>query len=405
MPPDVPAELKILEWLPPWQPTDADLAVELAREVGRGHPLFGRRAVAVGRRVDCDDVLFWLPDGPAALAVVHLTWTGKRERSAEWPSTHLYISVPDWADNGMRADHDEVRAIALERTGAMITACFPTVNSHGLKHLGSGWEFAAYVTTDGWVFRFPHSDSAASLFESEQRVHRLVSTVLPKRIAIPHVELVGRQPNEYPYDFAGHRFIAGVAADAVDSALMPTLATDIAAALGALHSIPETVARDAGIVEMDLDDIGRKEWLERGFAAASKLIGLDPVVDQAVTWLKQVSLPFTQFNGPLRVIHQDLSPEHLIVDPTTGHLVGILDWTDTILGDAARDFVFLVTWQGWAFAENVLRSYPHAIDPDFRERLGFMARLLSVMWLAMAYERGSDVAKLVGWVRNAFAPR
>jgi hypothetical protein len=35
-------------------------------------------AVAVARRVDQDDVLFWLPAGPTLLAVVHLTYSGRR---------------------------------------------------------------------------------------------------------------------------------------------------------------------------------------------------------------------------------------------------------------------------------------------------------------------------------------
>jgi len=52
-------------------------------------------------------VLFWLPDGPAPLAVVHLTWTGRRERSPEWPFTVLYDSVDDWRARCMRADHEE----------------------------------------------------------------------------------------------------------------------------------------------------------------------------------------------------------------------------------------------------------------------------------------------------------
>ena len=109
MSPDAPAELRDLTWLAPWEPTDADLGAELAREAGPGHPLFGRRAVAVARRADDDDVLFWLPDGPAPLAVVHLTWTGRRERSPEWPWTVFYDSVDDWRERGMRADHDETR--------------------------------------------------------------------------------------------------------------------------------------------------------------------------------------------------------------------------------------------------------------------------------------------------------
>ena len=106
---ELPAELRTLEWLPPWVPapgTESSLAAELAREVGPGHPLFKRPVVLLGRRLDQDDVLFWLPAGPAALAVVHLTWTGRQERSPDWPWTVLYTSVADWLERGMRADHD-----------------------------------------------------------------------------------------------------------------------------------------------------------------------------------------------------------------------------------------------------------------------------------------------------------
>lgn len=94
-------------WLGPWRPTapglDAPgLEAELAREVGPGHVLAGRPAVAVARRTDNDDVLFHLTDGPALLAVVHLTWTGQRERKPEWPHTVLYHSVAEFVERCMR---------------------------------------------------------------------------------------------------------------------------------------------------------------------------------------------------------------------------------------------------------------------------------------------------------------
>jgi hypothetical protein len=101
------AALDALEWLAPWVRCRPGLEAELAREVGPGHPLAGRRAVAVGRRLDTDDVLFFLPEGPAPLAVVHLSWTGRCETRPEWPWTELYTSIPDWVERRMRADHAE----------------------------------------------------------------------------------------------------------------------------------------------------------------------------------------------------------------------------------------------------------------------------------------------------------
>ena len=46
----------------PWRPAPPGLEARLAKEVSPAHPLFGRRAISVGRRDDCDDVLFFLTD-------------------------------------------------------------------------------------------------------------------------------------------------------------------------------------------------------------------------------------------------------------------------------------------------------------------------------------------------------
>jgi hypothetical protein len=106
-----PPDLTHILWLEPWEPAPAGLEGELAKEVCARHPLAGRRAVSVGRRVDCDDVLFFLPEGPEPFAVVHLTWTGRMEANPVWPVSTLYTSAEDWVERCMKPDH-------LDYTGA-----------------------------------------------------------------------------------------------------------------------------------------------------------------------------------------------------------------------------------------------------------------------------------------------
>lgn len=80
----IPAEI---EWLEPWTPeSDEDglLANELRREVCDHHILFGINVRAVGRRIDCDDVLFVTDDPQKPIAVVHLTWRIESDRSWPW---------------------------------------------------------------------------------------------------------------------------------------------------------------------------------------------------------------------------------------------------------------------------------------------------------------------------------
>jgi len=91
-----------LNWLEPWEPTTHDFEAELHRELIAGHPLFGVRAIAVGRRCDCDDVLFLLSEHSSPLAVVHLTW--QRETTPDWPHTELYASLADWIERCMKPD-------------------------------------------------------------------------------------------------------------------------------------------------------------------------------------------------------------------------------------------------------------------------------------------------------------
>jgi hypothetical protein len=104
VPDHVRQKLRDLDWPGSWAPIEPAFSDELRREVGQGHVLYGRVAVAVARATNSDDMLFWLPDGPAAFAEVHLTWTGKREWRPEWPITSLFSSFEDWVERSLRAD-------------------------------------------------------------------------------------------------------------------------------------------------------------------------------------------------------------------------------------------------------------------------------------------------------------
>ncbi len=306
------------------------------------------------------------------------------------------MSSPPW-----EAD----RLLTPEGARMAIGASFPNVDSRTLERLGSGFEFDVFLTADGWVFRFPRRAWYGSRLESERRVHELVSRVLPRHVALPTVELLSEPIEGFPYRFAGHRFISGVPSDSVSLNFEAILAADLAASLQAIHSVPEEEARAAGLSELEMEEEARWKWLEEGLRYASGLSEIHPSIAAALRWAGEVSVPPPPYQGPPRLIHHDLSPEHLIADARTGRLMGILDWTDAILGDPARDFVGLVTARGWSFAELVLESYHMPVDEGFRDRLDLLARLLSVVWLAAAQVRGADTERAVRGVRNAFRGR
>lgn len=233
----------------------------------------------------------------------------------------------------------------------------------------------------------------------------LASAGVPPHIALPSVELRGDPAVDFPYPFAGHRFIDGVAADALDENLLPTFAREIAAFMGAVHSIPVSFARASGIPEIDArtHGDGMRAWLDHGVEIARQLDGRDREVDRAVQWVARHPMPAELLDAPRVLIHADLVTEHVVVDPATGRIRGVIDWTDAMISDAPRDFVFLATWRGWQFVEEVLRHYPRETDSRFRARLHWMARTLAVMLLATAHERGTDLTPHIQAIRNVFA--
>jgi hypothetical protein len=98
-----------VEWLTPWKAVadGAALDAELRAEIVAGHTLNGVPATAIGRRIDCDDVLFCVDHPSFALAVVHLTWRGKPETDPVWPDMLLFHDWEEWIEKCLKPDHAE----------------------------------------------------------------------------------------------------------------------------------------------------------------------------------------------------------------------------------------------------------------------------------------------------------
>ena len=99
----------MIAWRQPWcavsKKEAKEFEEELKKEVCKEHSLFNRKVKAIGKRVDCDDVLFHLEDAGTQLAVAHLTW--KYESNYNWPSTEFFTSVEDWMKTRMVPDVED----------------------------------------------------------------------------------------------------------------------------------------------------------------------------------------------------------------------------------------------------------------------------------------------------------
>jgi aminoglycoside phosphotransferase (APT) family kinase protein len=260
-----------------------------------------------------------------------------------------------------------------------------------MEPLGEGLDNIAFER-DGMVVRTRRADPASVAREAE--LLRLVAAVSPLPVPVP-VEVdpaLGRMT---------YRKLPGVPLldlPLPDLALpdLPLRATEAVGAelgrfLAALHAVP--VERVAGLVEVD--DTAPAEWLDEAAAAW-------PVV---AAHLPASFLPARPPGAAPGFVfsHMDLGIEHVLVDPATGAVTGIIDWTDAAVGDPAYDLGLILRDLGPAALDAALAALGRD-DAALRDRAVFHARCALVEDLAygLANDRPGYVRKSVAAATRHF---
>ena len=98
--------LKILDpWTMIYLEYEQEFIKELQREIGPEHPFYQRDVFAIAVRRDPDAVIFQTADGEI-YAIVHLTWSGRRESAVGMPMTEL-LENRQAVGQRITADHAE----------------------------------------------------------------------------------------------------------------------------------------------------------------------------------------------------------------------------------------------------------------------------------------------------------
>jgi aminoglycoside phosphotransferase (APT) family kinase protein len=281
----------------------------------------------------------------------------------------------------------------------LIAAQFPELGGQPVSRLGTGWDNELFSVGGEWILRFPRRAERVAWLAREITIMGLVADKLAPRV--PVFELIGQPSEAFPYPFVGYRLLAGVAADQVPDAARSRLAADIGGLFGVLHRI------DPGRVPMT--PVGwEREPLDAlladlaGAADCARPL-LSPALRARAEPYLAGQVPAPPAGGPLRFIHNDICAEHLIVDPGTGRLAGLIDFTDAMVGDPAHDFAGLITVGGYGFIERVAASYDLPLGDGFRARLEWLSRVCTLAWLADAADHDlASVPTQLSWVDRAF---
>ena len=280
-------------------------------------------------------------------------------------------------------DHDHA---AIPRA---IEEQFPSLAPVRAEYVSSGWDFDAYRVNGRWVFRFPRRQDCAHSWEPG--LLDLVAREL--EVEVPVVEFRGEPGRHFPYSFFGHRWLEGVGPRAVEPDHEP-LAAQFGGVLGGLHPLE---------AEVPVANWGPEQWIAAVVDSSAWIEAALPARERKrwAAWLRgEVPVP-PSYSGPARLCHSDLAEEHLLFDPVTRRLTGVLDWSDTSLGDPVCDFVGLQVWLGEGFVERVLRHYDPDPGPGFLDRLGFAVRTRLLVWAGESHRwDGRDlVPGTAHWVK------
>lgn len=210
--------------------------------------------------------------------------------------------------------------------------------------LGEGWDNAAWLVGDEWVFRFPRRQIGADIIVSEFAVVPAIADRLTAPVSCPL--RIGKPTSEYAWPFAGYSLIPGVelcqAAPAAFQRLK--LAEELGQFLRSLHAISSEEALQLGATQ---DTIGRLDIKRRSLQAREQLSKAEKlgIIDNPARWERLLDrlLPLCKPPVTVCLVHGDLYSRHVIVEPCDpegeddARLAGIIDWGDVHAGDPSAD--------------------------------------------------------------------
>jgi aminoglycoside 2''-phosphotransferase len=200
--------------------------------------------------------------------------------------------------------------------------------------------------------------------------------------------------------FVGYRHLPGSpltldALNALPAATQERTLHSLAEFLDALHAYPLTLARAAGV---------REERCTGGYHPAQRRLPAELAHLLTRSERGRLDEVFTRFESKHRfrtaVVHADLKPEHVMADPRTGQVTGVLDWGDVAVGDPDFDLAVISIFFGPEFQQRLLAHLPSRDPTVIAAKTRFYETLRWLQDLAYVDSRGDDPASTLDRLRH-----
>lgn len=245
-----------------------------------------------------------------------------------------------------------------------------------VEPLGSGLENVAYLADGRLVVRFLQDAARAADVELEARLLELVAGVAP--LPVPRPVFADAARGCLAYERLPGVPLLDLPRTEHARAAEP-VGRELGAFLRALHSI------DTDLVGVDDDE--PETWLAD--ARAQYAVAGAAIPDAHTHAIERFLGAQPPARGDARVFsHNDLGIEHVLVDPDTFQVTGVIDWSDAASTDPAYDFGLILRDLGTAGLNAALAAYGAA--HGIAGRAPFYARCALLEDLAYGIETGND---------------
>lgn len=271
---------------------------------------------------------------------------------------------------------------------AIVKKKYPHVEHQKIRVFDDGWDYVVIVVDNQLAFRFPRREDYAKTLPTEVSFLNLFADRSPVRVPRLTYKKDKKTGVSYViYDFIpGVQFTKSVSGPFSKEELL-TIALQLGSFLTAIHSFPIEKAKQIGIGQIDFLD----SWDKR-----LKKIRKDVfpyISEREQDWIVKLFEDFLEIvrKIPVNLVltHSDIMPEHIIVDPKTHTLTGIIDFGDILIADPAFDFTFLARY-GQDFLIGCYKNYGLQRDDMFEKRRQFYEDSLAVTNLEHSLELGNQ---------------
>lgn len=292
---------------------------------------------------------------------------------------------------------------ALDHDGAarFLRAALPGGSTVPLEPLGQG-DFCLAFRSGMQVIRLArHAEAAAALKREACTLARIAD-----RLPLPVPRLAYYGPPGCP-PFTVHPEITGSELTREAWEHLPRRAreksvADMADFLRVLHALPVEIGQACGLEV--LSAAGMAHVLRETTRETIRPL-LHPADENLLGTFLDAAARAPLTSRPLALLHCDIAPGHVLYDPETGALTGIIDFGDIAIGDPARDFIYIYEDFGPHLLREVVDHYAGENAAQFTREIRAWYLLEATAWTVEMFkqERAEEVEHGLAEIRRELA--